>query len=141
MRSTGYSVRALAAIIPKSRTGRWDDSTKFIPFIGSTTGGSTGLYGMALERFFPCDFSPRQNYPDAPANGLPQRWPVSYEELVPYNQAAERLYRVRGGADELRHDLAPQYSLPAIGAVAPWSGTVRFPAGEKPASLPAAPGL
>jgi choline dehydrogenase-like flavoprotein len=104
-----------------SRAGRYHSeiedrssghSTKFIPFIGSTTGGSTALYGMALERFFPCDFSPRQNYPDAPFNALPQRWPVSYDEFLPYYQMAERLYRVRGGADELRHDVKPQYGLP-----------------------------
>jgi hypothetical protein len=43
-----------------SRAGRYHSeiedrssgrSTKFIPLIGSTTGGSTALYGMALERF------------------------------------------------------------------------------------------
>ena len=104
-----------------SRAGRYDSeiedrssgrSTKFIPFIGSTTGGSTALYGMALERFFPCDFSPRQNYPDAPANALPERWPVSYDEFLPYYELAERLYRVRGGMDALRHDVTPQYGLP-----------------------------
>ena len=87
-------------------------SMKFIPFIGSTTGGSSALYGMALERFFPCDFFPRENYPDAPANALPQRWPVSYDELLPYYESAERLYRVRGGPDELRDGVKPQYGLP-----------------------------
>jgi choline dehydrogenase-like flavoprotein len=88
-------------------------STKFIPFIGSTTGGSTALYGMALERFFPCDFSPRQNYPDAPANTLPQRWPVSYDEFLPYYELAERLYRVRGGIGALREGVKPQYRPPS----------------------------
>ena len=105
-----------------SRAGRYHSeiedrssgrSTKFIPFIGSDAGGSTALYGMALERFFPCDFSPRQNYPDAPANALPQRWPVSYDEFVPYYELAERLYRVRGGADDgLRQEPKPHYELP-----------------------------
>jgi len=59
---------------------------------------------MALERFFPCDFSPRQNYPDAPANALPQHWPVSYEEFLHYYELAEQLYRVRGTVDTLRRD-------------------------------------
>jgi choline dehydrogenase-like flavoprotein len=105
-----------------SRAGRYCDkiedrssahSTEFIPFIGSGTGGSSALYGMALERFFPCDFTPRQNYPTAPAVALPERWPVSYDELVPFYELAERLYRVRGGADELRPETKPQYGLPS----------------------------
>ena len=37
----------------------------FIPFIGSGTGGSSALYGMAMERFSPADFEPRRCYPDA----------------------------------------------------------------------------
>jgi choline dehydrogenase-like flavoprotein len=59
----------------------------FVPYTGSGTGGSSALYGMVMERFFPVDF---------------ERWPVSYEEMAPWYAAAERLYRVRGGADALR---------------------------------------
>jgi choline dehydrogenase-like flavoprotein len=70
----------------------------FIPFIGSGSGGSSALYGMVLERFLPCDFAPRANYPDAPGALLPERWPINYEELVPYYELAERLYRVRRDA-------------------------------------------
>ena len=52
----------------------------FIPFVGSGTGGSTALYGAALERFQPSDFS---------------SWPIAYDALRPYYEAAEKLYGVR----------------------------------------------
>ncbi|HYR45677.1 MAG TPA: FAD-binding protein, partial [Thermoanaerobaculia bacterium] len=49
-----------------ARAGRWSDEIeerssgkprRFIPFLGSGTGGSSALYGMVLERFFPQDFT------------------------------------------------------------------------------------
>src|SRR5262245_41215809 len=51
-----------------ARSGRCTDTIQdrsgnrvrqHIPFIGSGTGGSSTLYGMALERFYPEDFNPR----------------------------------------------------------------------------------
>jgi len=75
---------------------------RHIPFIGAGTGGSSALYGGALERFFPHDFEPRGQHPDATDSPLPEMWPVTYDELVPYYERAERLYRVRGGGDPLR---------------------------------------
>lgn len=90
------------------RAGRWHESVcddsfrperRFIPFLGAGAGGSSALYGMAMERFFPADFAPRAHYPQADESSLPERWPVSYEEMRPYYDAAERLYRVRGTAD------------------------------------------
>ncbi len=77
-------------------------SNRFIPFTGSGTGGSSALYGMALERFFPSDFTPRSNYPDANDANLTDHWPITYKELLPYYESAEKLYRVRGTADPLR---------------------------------------
>jgi choline dehydrogenase-like flavoprotein len=74
----------------------------FIPFIGAGAGGSTALYGMALERFFPADFTPRGAFPDAVDSALPDAWPISYDELAPFYEAAETLFRVRGSADPLR---------------------------------------
>ena len=81
-----------------------DHTRRFIPFTGQGTGGSTALYDMALERFFPSDFTPRRNYPQAGEATLPESWPITYEELRPYYEAAERLFRVRGTADPLRGD-------------------------------------
>ncbi|MHB9101470.1 MAG: GMC oxidoreductase [Sulfuricella sp.] len=105
-----------------SRAGRYSDliedrsfsrSRAFIPFIGSGTGGSTALYGMALERFFPADFQPRRNFPDANETTLPEEWPISYADLAPYYEAAEKLYRVRGTGDPLRgKDSSDHFLLP-----------------------------
>jgi choline dehydrogenase-like flavoprotein len=104
-----------------SRAGRWCDEIEdisssrnhvFIPFIGSGTGGSTALYGMALERFYTSDFVPRQNYPDAKETTLPEKWPVSYNELKPYYEAAEKLFRVRGTGDPLKENEFFDHLLP-----------------------------
>lgn len=74
------------------RGGRLADTVRdgahaFIPLMGCGSGGSSALYGMAMERFFPDDFS---------------GWPITYEDLAPYYDRAEALYGVRGGRDPLR---------------------------------------
>ncbi len=74
----------------------------FVPFIGSGTGGSSALYGMALERFFPADFEPRKQHPGNICSSLPANWPVNYTSLAPYYEQAEALYQVRGSLDPLR---------------------------------------
>jgi choline dehydrogenase-like flavoprotein len=68
---------------------------------------------MAMERFFPCDFRPKSNYPEIGESTLPESWPISYEELEPYYQAAEQLFRVHGTSDPLRADSAKSQYLPA----------------------------
>ena len=73
----------------------------FTPFIGSGTGGSSALYGMALERFFEQDFSPGDQHAGSDA-ALPAHWPLSYGDLSAFYRTAEALYRVRGSADPLR---------------------------------------
>ena len=97
------------------RAGRWTEyledrssrrTKKHIPFIGMGTGGSSALYGAAMERFFPEDFSPGQFYAGAPGVDVPDAWPLTYEELSPYYREAETLYRVRGAPDPLRPDQA-----------------------------------
>lgn len=85
----------------------------YIPFIGVGAGGSSALYGMALERFFPADFAPRSAHPDARDADLPESWPIAYADLVPFYESAERLYRVRGEADPLRGgEFRPVYLAP-----------------------------
>ena len=85
----------------------------YVPFIGAGTGGSSALYGMALERFFPEDFSPRANHPTATDSSLPEAWPITYQDLAPFYDEAEKLYRVRGGADPLRDKhFSPAYQEP-----------------------------
>ncbi len=77
-----------------------------LPEMGCGTGGSSALYGMVMERFFPSDFEPRASHQDAADSTIPERWPVTYEELRPWYEQAERLYGVRGGADPLRPEAA-----------------------------------
>jgi choline dehydrogenase-like flavoprotein len=84
---------------------------RFVPFVGAGGGGSSALYGMALERFFPSDFEPRQHHADDPGT-LPEAWPISYATLTPYYEAAERLFRVRGQADPLRAEARPHWLAP-----------------------------
>lgn len=74
---------------------------RFIPLLGQGVGGSTLLYGAALERFFPEDFEPERYFHSAKEASL-QNWPISYEDLAPYYEQAENLYQVYGSADPLR---------------------------------------
>ncbi|GFG73638.1 GMC oxidoreductase [Mycobacterium botniense] len=85
---------------------------RFVPFIGSGTGGSSALYGMVCERFFARDFTPRQNFRDPGDSTVPEAWPISYEQLAPWYARAERLLGVRGQPDPLRPEAAG-LSLPA----------------------------
>lgn len=73
----------------------------FVPFIGSGAGGSSALYGMALERFWPEDFRPGAFHASATGASVVEAWPVTYDDLAPFYAAAERLYRVRGAPDPL----------------------------------------
>ena len=75
---------------------------RVLPELGCGTGGSSSLYGMVLERFFPADFEPRGQHEDVADSSLPEAWPVSFAELRSWYEAAERLYRVRGSGDPLR---------------------------------------
>ncbi|MBS0446956.1 MAG: GMC family oxidoreductase [Proteobacteria bacterium] len=97
-RAAGRSIDRIADTAANGRT------TTFVPFVGSGTGGSSALYGMAMERFFPSDFAPRAAHPQAHDAALDDAWPLGYDELAPYYGMAEALFRVRGSADPLRAD-------------------------------------
>lgn len=80
-----------------------DGKRHFVPLMGAGTGGSSALYGMAMERFFPDDFKPGLAFPAlAGDSDLPGQWPLEYDELVSWYRQAEQLYGVRGGRDPLR---------------------------------------
>ncbi|BBZ13047.1 dehydrogenase [Mycobacterium branderi] len=85
---------------------------RFVPLMGSGTGGSSAIYGMVCERFFARDFSPRQDFPDPGESTVPEAWPVTYEQMRPWYSAAERLLGVRGQPDPLRPEAADA-GLPA----------------------------
>lgn len=113
----------------------------FVPFVGSGTGGSSALYGMAMERFFPADFEPRGQHPGDSDNSLPAAWPLSYAELAPWYSQAEALYRVRGTVDPLRAGFDPPRTLPAPPALTPaadWLAQHLSATGLHPYRLPMA---
>jgi choline dehydrogenase-like flavoprotein len=78
-----------------------DASVPTGPPIGSGAGGSTAQFGAVMDRFRPEDFTPRRFFPDMPDASLPEAWPITYQEMVPFYERAENLYRVRGTQDPL----------------------------------------
>jgi choline dehydrogenase-like flavoprotein len=82
------------------------------PPIGSGAGGSTAQFRAVLDRFRPEDFTPRRFFLDIPDHSLPEAWPISYEEMVPYYEQAESLYRVRGTQDPLAPTMASLLAPP-----------------------------
>ena len=70
--------------------------------VGCAVGGSSIHYAAALERMAATDFE----QPAAPARPLPA-WPVSYEDLLPYYEAAEKLYRVQMSTEAALDRMSP----------------------------------
>ena len=114
---------------------------RFVPFLGSGTGGSSALYGMALERFHSADFEPGRHHRDADGSTVPDRWPITYSELSPYYEAAEKLFGVRGTPDPLRDDAPMGHLLPPPRPEPRRGGSPRGPGREGPSPLPAPHGL
>ena len=80
-------------------TVRRDGKTaEFYPPMGSGPGGSSAIYGAALERFRREDFSAVRDETLQP-KPLPSDWPIEYDDFIPYYEKAENLLRVRGTAD------------------------------------------
>jgi choline dehydrogenase-like flavoprotein len=103
------------------RAGRWTDliidasgteARSQIPFVGSGTGGSSALFGMAMERFSVADFDSGSCRVGAEESSLPDFWPISYADLKPHYEQAEKLYRVRGSVDPLRKEIIETYKSP-----------------------------
>jgi choline dehydrogenase-like flavoprotein len=87
------------------------DLSFFAP-VGCVVGGTTALYAAQLERFDATDFRPRVNFPGARSANLPERWPFSYDDLVPYYRQAEKLFHVAGTPDPLNPDPEAQLVAP-----------------------------
>jgi choline dehydrogenase-like flavoprotein len=92
------------------RAGRWPyrlrgttsfGELEFFAPLGCGSGGSTTLYAAGLERLTPADFRPRANFPQVEDSTLPEKWPIDYEDLRPFYERAEELFRVRGTKDPL----------------------------------------
>ncbi|HEY1561801.1 MAG TPA: GMC family oxidoreductase [Caulobacteraceae bacterium] len=86
--------------------GRWDRKfsvrrrgriAEFYGPMGVGPGGSSAVYGAALERFRREDFVD-QGLADDP-NRLSVGWPITYDDFLPYYRQAEQLFRLRGTND------------------------------------------
>jgi choline dehydrogenase-like flavoprotein len=82
-----------------SKHGPWDSPVTQIS--GCGTGGTTGVFGMVMDRFRPQDFEPRQFFGAMPESSVPEAWPITADTLAPYYTEAERLFRVKGTPDPL----------------------------------------
>ena len=93
-------------------TDEWQhaDGRRFRPGQYYHVGGHTKFYGTAMFRFRDSDFR-EQSF----AGGVSTGWPVTYDQLRPHYDKAERLFGVRGqaGADPTEPDRDP-YAHAAI---------------------------
>jgi choline dehydrogenase-like flavoprotein len=98
-------------------------------------GGNSKLYGAVLIRYRAEDFRPIRHL-----GGTTPGWPIAYDEIEPWYQRAEELYRVRGDAGqdptEPRHSGAyPFPPVPDEPSIAAVRRRLKR-AGVTPASLP-----
>lgn len=71
---------------------------EFYPPMGNGPGGSSAIYGAALERLRREDFGPSGGE-GLDAARLPNAWPIDYDSFMPFYARAEQLLGVRGTAD------------------------------------------
>jgi choline dehydrogenase-like flavoprotein len=92
---------------------KWRDKNgrAFVPNTNYWVGGNTSFYGGALMRFKREDFGEVVH-----AAGLSPAWPISYDDMKPWYEKAERVWEVRGtrGIDPTDQDDDPPFPLPAL---------------------------
>jgi choline dehydrogenase-like flavoprotein len=92
---------------------KWRDrkNRRFHPTTHYWVGGNSSFYGAALFRFRKGDFDEVRH-----EGGISPAWPISYTDLRPYYDEAERIWQVHGtrGADPTDDPDAPEYPFPAI---------------------------
>lgn len=141
------------------RAGRYTDELQdisitnykqsFIPLLGQGVGGSSLLYGAALERFYPEDFQATTYFSNLKDSSTVD-WPISYRDLEPYYKKAEKIFQVYGGCDPLRkesqnHDLQTPHYTPSGQRLAElWNSKnfhpYRLPVGHLPHAFSECPG-
>lgn len=103
------------------RQGHWPDrvlseidGAKAEPFIplGCGVGGSTLLFGAALERFDRSDFQSVDGR-EHPTGG----WPINYDDFRPWYEAAEALYNVHGTRDPLGEPIPSFMKRPGAASI------------------------
>lgn len=71
------------------------DGTSFLPGNYYYVGGNSKFFGAVMFRYRAEDFRPRPHM-----DGASPGWPLSYEALSPWYDAAESVFRVRGSAQQ-----------------------------------------
>ncbi|MGH8938356.1 MAG: GMC family oxidoreductase, partial [Actinomycetes bacterium] len=97
-----------------ANSGKWTDAgtgKTFTPKQHYYVGGNTKVYGGILFRFRERDFDEIRH-----VDGISPAWPISYADLEPWYDRAERLYQVHGqrGTDPTEPPAATPYPFPAI---------------------------
>lgn len=89
-----------------ARTGRL-----FTPGVHYWVGGNSKVYGASMIRFRETDFGAVEH-----AGGISPAWPLSYADLAPFYDEAERLYGVHGrrGEDPTDPPRAVEFPHPPV---------------------------
>ncbi|MFK7791290.1 MAG: GMC oxidoreductase [Devosiaceae bacterium] len=112
-----------------------ENGERFAPGNYYNVGGNSKFYGAVLIRYRAEDFEEMEHY-----GGVSPAWPLKYDDLAPWYEAAETLYQVRGDGDD-------DYTEPARTSVYPHPPVSDEPAiakvrtrlagaGAKPFTLP-----
>ena len=115
---------------------RWinGNGQEFAPYTHYCVGGNTKFWGSVLYRLRREDFQDVEH-----VDGLSPAWPISYDDLEPYYERAERLYHVRGqhGVDptEVPRGPFPYEAVPHSAAMEEIVGGLRS-MGLHPSPLP-----
>jgi choline dehydrogenase-like flavoprotein len=106
-----WSPRALYVDRRYETNDRWQDEKgrAFRPGVHYFVGGNSKFYGAALPRFRPIDFQETEH-----EDGISPAWPFSYEDLEPYYDKAEELYRVHGADDDPTFPRRRPFPFPAV---------------------------
>jgi choline dehydrogenase-like flavoprotein len=106
---------AKAVFVDKKYRARehWLDKNgrAFMPNTNYWVGGNTSFYGGALMRFKREDFGAVIH-----AGGFSPAWPITYNDMKPWYEAAERVWEVHGtrGIDPTDQDDDPPFPFPAL---------------------------
>jgi choline dehydrogenase-like flavoprotein len=108
-----WSTRAVNVEAKYNTREVWRDrnGNELHPHTNYYVGGNTKFYGAALFRLRKEDFGEIRHY-----GGLSPAWPITYDELEPYYNAAEHIYQVHGnrGEDPIEPWSNCPYSHPAV---------------------------
>lgn len=87
------------------------DGAPFLPGVHYFVGGNTKVYGAALQRPRREDFGALEH-----EGGTSPAWPIGYDDLAPYYEQAETIYRVhgQGGEDPTEPPRLGPYPFPPL---------------------------